>query len=183
MKLFLLFFPLSLLYAQLPTDWIGEGATYGSQSSPKFNGWTGYATLISQKSQLYSYTTLDFTTPKTQPYVSQSNFRTGIATPLRQFGPVMVLGLATAGASTSAISIGGSFSSGALAVWQLGKSRVWTIEFGAVLLKNPAGASYTSYTIGWGRSMSNPPSVQAFTPVDPQKIVDARVKALDSLNK
>jgi hypothetical protein len=135
----------------LPQNWAGAGAALNQSSKPPVAGWFAYATLISEKGQLYSISTHDVFLSSTKPYTVQSSARTGLATVLRTIGPLVVLGLGDAGMVAGGTALGGAFSAGGIGVLRLGKTN-WTIALGARVIKTSTGGNQNVYEFGTGRT-------------------------------
>lgn len=135
------------LHAQtLPANFAAAGAAY----SPGWAGWASYANLISEKGQLYSFTTHDITRTASKPYTLQSSVRTGFATVMRRAGPITVLAFGDAGMSAAGTSLGGAFSGGGVGIVQLGKTN-WAVVVAARTLKTAIGGQQQVYEVGFGR--------------------------------
>jgi len=137
----------------LPQDWVGGGIAYNGYASPVANGWVSYAHLFSQTGPIYSYTTWDITgTPKFGlPNLGlQSSERTGLATTLKQYQNLVVLGFAGAGVSTTASSIGGSFGGGGVGIYRPHGGR-WTVELAVRVFKTSSTGSEYIFELGFGR--------------------------------
>ena len=121
-----------------PDEWAG---IYGGYSS-KIAGGFSYAKLISKSGPVYSFTTTDIVSLKRNPFVVQTSPRTGLATVLRQFGPVTVLALADAGMAVApkptalGTNVGFATSGGGLAIWRI---KSFSVGFGARVLKSALG--------------------------------------------
>lgn len=135
----------------LPNNWAGFGAALNLASKPPVAGWYSYATLLSSKGQIYSFSTHDVLLSPQKPYRLLDSARTGAATVLRQFGPVTILGLGDIGMVASGASVGGAFSGGGLALVKLGKTN-WDIVVGARVIKTSGNGNQDIYEIGLGRS-------------------------------
>ena len=137
-----------VLYGQstpaLPSNWVGAGAAY------PVAGWASYATLMSSKGQVYSFSSWDATVTKTRPHVIQSSARSGLATVLRTWGPVTLLGFAEAGVAAAQTTTTGAFSGGGVGVLKIGKT-AWTIEVAVRVLKTPINGQQNEYELGTGR--------------------------------
>jgi hypothetical protein len=161
MKLLFVFSLSFAVFAQPPTSapvlpslWMGAGAAFNSAATPQVNGWFSYAQLLSQKQQIYSFSTHDITPLRVAGKLTiQDSTRTGFAIVVRQFGPLTTLGLCDAGiaatGTASGTSVSSAFSGGALAVYQIGKTD-WTLEAGYRLLKTTS--SQNVYEFGFGRT-------------------------------
>ena len=133
----------------LPTNWAGVFATYGTKAGGSFS----YATLLSGKGQIYSFTTYDESVVKstTGGYVVQSSPRTGFATLFRNIGPVYLFVFGDAGTSTTGTNTGGAFGPGGMCLVRLGKTD-WTIQGAVRYIKNtlPSLPDQTIYELGFG---------------------------------
>lgn len=137
--------------AQLPANWAGAGAAYNGYSRPQVNGWASYAKLLTEKGGgLYSFTSWDVTSARTKPFTTQTSARTGIATIVKQVGPIYVLGFGDAGMASSSDGFGGAFSGGGIGVWKIGKTS-FTFVAAARVLRVSNGATQTVYEVGFGR--------------------------------
>ncbi len=121
--------------AQLPS-WAGAGASYG----PHWSGWAALALPVSQTAQVYSFTMYQ-ALPVTGKVPTLST-TTGAATILRTFstkthGTLYVLGLGTAGVSTTSSATTAAFSGGGGGVWRLPSG--FTVELFAVQNKTGSG--------------------------------------------
>jgi hypothetical protein len=132
----------------LPANWAGAGSAWNPNSKPPVAGWVSYATTLKSGSGNYSFTSYDILlSKKSQPITSA---RTGFATILRQYGPVLILGFGDAGIAAGATVTASAFSGGGVAVIQLGKG--WSIALPARYIKSAAGVNQMVYEIGIGRS-------------------------------
>jgi hypothetical protein len=129
--------------AALPGNWVGTGATYSSAAHPRIGAWVSLAILANRQTGIYSYSSYDIL-PRAGK-VPTTAARTGVALLLRQVGPVYVLGLGTAGASTSATATTGSFSGGGAAVYRFKTS--WSVLLEAQVV-NQTGKTVR---LGFGR--------------------------------
>jgi hypothetical protein len=139
--------PLAQSAQLLPQNWFGSGLTYSTTYSPKhFEGFYSYATLMSQSSGCYSYTTADIGRAITM--------ETGISCLLRQVGPFYLFGFGTGGGTTATPAASLSLAYGGLLVYKM-KSGV-TIE-ASVKEISPGAAGTSSQKlaldlgIGWGK--------------------------------
>lgn len=135
----------------LPQNWAGAGGAYDPTSRPQVAGWTSYATLVSEKAGLYSFTTHDITSTKNHPYTIQTSVRTGIAVVLRTIGPLVILGLGDGGMAGSGDTVGGAFSGGGVGILRLGKT-TWTLVTAVRHLKTATGGSQNTYQMGVGKT-------------------------------
>ena len=135
----------------LPANWVGVGAGYTAGATPPVNGWASYATLVSGKGQLYSFSSYDIVAGASKPHNITTSARTGFATLLKVWGPVYVLGFGTAGVAASGTATTGAFSGGGIAVLKLGKT-AWTLEGGWRVLKTPINGVQNVYEFGTGRT-------------------------------
>lgn len=136
----------------LPQNWAGAGTAYNSESRPAVAGWFSYATSISQKAQLYSFTSHDVFVSSAKPYTVQTSVRSGLATVVRTLGPVIVLGFCDAGFAAGGTNVGGSFSGGGIGIIRLGKTD-WTIALAARVVKSSINSTgnQTVYELGLGK--------------------------------
>src|SRR5579872_6507856 len=81
----------------LPANFACAGSAFNAASHPPVAGFFSYATLISDRGQLYSFSTHDVFLSQTKPYTVQSSVRTGLATVFRTLGPIVILGVGDAG--------------------------------------------------------------------------------------
>ncbi len=101
-------------------NWAGVGSLYNSSYSPHYSGWAALALPVSTTAQAYSFTLYQAVpvSGKT-PTISTT---TGVATILRTFktskGTLFIVGLATAGVSTSSSATTGAFAGGGGALWR-----------------------------------------------------------------
>lgn len=135
---------------QLPSNWAGAGAAYNSFASPKVSGWASYATLISEKGMIYSFTTHEVTSSTRHPFTIQTSIRSGLATVVRRFGPVVILGFGDAGMAGAGSSVGGSFSGGGIAIIQLGKAGRTTLSVSVRNVKSNVGLGQSQQPIEFG---------------------------------
>ncbi len=136
-----------------PQAWAGAGGAWNSTARPQVTGWVSYAVLLSEKGQVYSYTSQDLIPLRVNHLLTiQSSTRTGLATVFKQLGPITILAYGDAGIASIGTVTGGAFAGGGIAVIRLGKTN-WTIEAGARLLKSSVGGEQPIYTIGWGRAL------------------------------
>ena len=144
----LVFCAVSLAAQTLPSTWAGGGAAYSPGGSPKVAGWASIATLVAKTQQVYSFTSVDITPLAGHFSPTQMSLRTGVATPLRTFGPLTILGLADAGLASTGTATSGAYSGGGIAVWRLANN--WTVEAGARLVKS-GSATIVVWEVGPGR--------------------------------
>ena len=131
----------------LPADWVGAGAGYNPGGSPKATAWASLAILVSESSQVYSYSTYDVVPQRGAVPVTSA--RTGAATLLRAFGrSVYLLGFATIGASTSGTATAGSVSGGGILVYRFKPD--WTVE--CVVRAVNGSATNKVVEFGFGRA-------------------------------
>jgi len=103
--------------------------------------------MVSQTGQVYSYSTYDAV--PVRGMVPMISTRTGLATPLRQFGPVTLVGFGTAGVAQGAEAVQLALSGGGIGIWKF-KSGL-TVELGARVVK--AGAvNMAVYEFGFGKA-------------------------------
>lgn len=114
LAIFLLVLP---LLAQQPTTLILGGISASPSTRPAPTGFLAAATLISAKTQAWSYSEVDFTSTPSHKAI-QSSFRTGAATPLRVMGTTTLWAVLDGGISTVGTASGGAFAGGLIAVTQ-----------------------------------------------------------------
>jgi len=140
-----------LCHAELATNWIGAGGGYSALSAPPASGWLAMANLVSAPAQLYAFTCHNVTSSKTKPYTIQTTETTGLATVIRTFGPVAILGFGQSGVAASGTSVGGAFSGGGVGVIRLGKTN-WTLVLSVEHLKTSIGGTQDLWKFGAGRA-------------------------------
>lgn len=138
----------------LPNQWMGAGAAWNQNTTPQIAGWASYAKLVSAKGQTYSFTSWDITSSKAKPYTAQTSARTGLATVIRQFGPITLLGFGDAGMATSVSNFAGAFSGGGIVAIKLGKTD-FTINLAARVIKVASQSNQVIYEFGFGRTSKN----------------------------
>jgi len=132
--------------ANLPAHWIGAGGGYSSAASPRATGWVSLAILVSQPSQIYSYSSYDLVPVK--GHVPMVSARTGAATVLRRLGNLYVLGMATAGAAQTSTATTGAFSGGGIGVYRFRSG--FTLELaGRVIKAGSTNAAVYEFGGGW----------------------------------
>lgn len=137
--------------ASLPNSWMGAGAAWDQYTTPQVAGWASYAKLVSSSGQLYSFTSWDATSSRARPYTAQTSVRSGLASVVRRFGPVYLLGFGDAGMAAAAGDFGGAFSGGGIVVIKLGKTN-FTLELAARVLKVAGQTNHVIYEFGFGRT-------------------------------
>jgi hypothetical protein len=143
-SLFLLLCGACTVHAQ---SFYGAGMSALPQSSPKPSGWAVLAKSLDSKAQVYSFTETDYTyTPKE----IQSSVRTGLATPLRTIGKVVIYGVGDAGVATTGSASGSAFAGGAVALIPLPKNSMMLVV-GYRALKTALGDTQQLIEIGLGR--------------------------------
>jgi hypothetical protein len=88
---------------------------------------------VNKANAIYSYSSYDV-----QPVagkIPMTSARTGVATILKQIGPVYVLGLATAGGAATSTATTGSFAGGGAVVYRY-KTSPWTGIFEVQVVSN-----------------------------------------------
>jgi hypothetical protein len=134
----------------LPQNWAGAGGAFTPATSPQAAGWASYATLISQTTQAYSFTSHDIFLSANLPHTVLSSVRTGIALVMRRAGPLTVLGLGDAGVAAGGTSAGGAYSGGGIGILQIGKTS-WTLCAAVRVVKTTIGGTQNVYEFGLGR--------------------------------
>lgn len=147
MRLLALFLLAASAFAQAPANWLGAGASYNPYADP--GGWIAYATLLSQKGPVYSFSEITITNATKGKFTPQTSVTTGFATTLRTFGPVSVMGLANVGVTTSSNATGSAYAGGGVVLWQIKPSL--TLVVGAQMLRTSAQMQAV-YSFGVGRS-------------------------------
>jgi hypothetical protein len=136
---------LSVAAQSLPSDVVLAGGAYTPGSTAA--GWATYARLVSQATQLYSFSTYQSTIVAGK---LQTSTTTGFATVVKQLGPLSVLAFAQAGIATTTASTG-AFAGGGFAVLRLGKTK-WILGGGYEALKGTANPQKI-FKLGLGRTM------------------------------
>lgn len=144
--LVLLFLVLSLGAQTLPNYWLGAGLGYNSKGSPKTTEWASFAALVNQTGQIYSYSSYDASFGKGR--VLTTSTRTGVATVLKQYGRLYILGFGQAGTAQTNGAFTSSFSGGGMAFYR--RKNDFTFEFGARIEKN-GSISSPRYEFGAGK--------------------------------
>jgi hypothetical protein len=134
----------------LPQNFAVAFVALNQYSTPQINGGASYARLISTSNALYSFTSYDVTSVKPKPFTVQTSTRTGIAAVIRQYGPLVIVGLGDAGVAAAANNLGGAFSGGGLAIYRLKNG--FAITGGMRILKTSLNDVQHIYEIGFGRS-------------------------------
>lgn len=134
-----------------PSNWVGAGAAYTSGAAPPVAGWASYAVLVSGKGQVYSFSSYDVQSARTKPFSVVTTTRTGLATILKQWGPVYVLGFGTAGVAAATNATTGAYSGGGVAIWRI-SSTDWTLCLGIRIAKNAVLGTQNVYEFGFGRT-------------------------------
>ncbi len=104
-----------------PANWAGGGAIY-DPSARKATGWFSFAHLLDAKSGTYLFTTEDVTPVKattSTPFTVQTSVRIGVATILKEFGRLKILGLMDGGGATIGSSSSGAASGGTIATLRI----------------------------------------------------------------
>jgi hypothetical protein len=142
---------------QAPENWAGAGSAYNQFAQPQVSGWAAFATKLSDKGPIYSFTEYTLTSARTKPFTAQTSTTTGVATPLKVLSPnkngawtVTLFGMATGGMATSNSTVGGAFAGGGVLILRLGLSN-WTLVGGAQYLTTTQNKQ-TIYSFGVGRS-------------------------------
>jgi hypothetical protein len=146
------------LVALLATSLYGQGSFYAlgmsglPQSSPKPTGWGALAIQASAKYQVWSISGIDFSLVG-KPLAVQTSAWTGIATPLRTFGPFTFYALGAGGAATVGTASGRSLTGGmiAYAAWAPGHwySHAPNI-FGYAIENSTVGGTQNLIKLGYG---------------------------------
>lgn len=133
--------------AVLPDVWYGAGAGY-NPTTTHGTAWISNAKLLSESSQLYSYTTYDALRNSDGTYTTAG--RTGLAMGLRQFGKhLYLLGFMTGGAAqTSAVKL--SVSGGGVLLYRATSG--WTAEVVVRAVNGSAGQYVIEFGTGWSSS-------------------------------
>jgi hypothetical protein len=136
----------------LPQNFAGAGAAYNPIGSPKTTGWASWGRLIDAKSESYVFTTEDAILVRTGSTFSvQTSLRVGLATKLKQFGPLKVFGIMDGGGATTGLTTGGAASGGGIAEVQIKQSH-YHIAVGFRIIKtNVSGGTPKMYEIGFFR--------------------------------
>jgi hypothetical protein len=129
---------------QLPQSAVFAFAGYGT----KVNAAVGYAQLISQSAQTYSYTAFRYVPIHGKITLPVPTVMTGVATRLRGFGWLDVYGMALAGGGTAGTATVGSFALGGIGIITPQKSKHWSIALGADQQKTAGGRAYTNLDLG-----------------------------------
>ena len=122
------------------------------QSSPKPTGWGALAIQASSKYQVYSISGVDFAVVG-KPLTVQTSAWTGIATPLRTFGPLTFYALGAGGAATVGTASGRSLTGGTIAYakWPAGKwYRFVPNIFGYAIENSTVGGTQNLIKLGYG---------------------------------
>ena len=126
----------------------GAGTSLLPQSSPKPTGWAVFGTLASSKGQIWSVSEVDFT--RGTGKLVQSSVRTGIATPMRSFGPVTIYVLGDAGAATVGSNSSAAFGTGSVALIPIRKSG-YSVMIGFRAIQSAVGGLQQTVEIGFGK--------------------------------
>lgn len=139
-----------LAQSTLPSNWAGIGALY-NPGGGKATGWASYAKLVDPKSGTYFFTTEDVMPVKGPPFQLQTSVRVGVATIMKDLGPVKILGIVDGGGATVGGSSSGAASGGGIAVWQFNSG--WNLMLGLRVLKTAfVSGTPKLYEIGFGRT-------------------------------
>jgi hypothetical protein len=139
-----------------PDNWAGAGAAYNQAASPQVSGWAAYATLLSAKGPIYSFTEYQIVSVKTKPWTVGTAVTTGVATPLKTGALTKgawtwtLFGVATGGVSAGGSSASGAFTGGGVGILQLGKTN-WDLTFGVQYLAS-VQTKQSLYLFGFGRT-------------------------------
>lgn len=132
-----------------PADFVAAGASYNQGGSPAIAGTAAYGHLLSDG--LYSFTAIDILPTSFKPFTTQTAITTGIGKRFFTVAGIPVYALATAGASTTGIATGWTWTTGGAAVINLGKG--WVLIPNARPAKSSVGGWAYVYgiLIGWGK--------------------------------
>jgi hypothetical protein len=130
----------------LPNNWVGAWASWDG----RFGGGASYATLISGKGQVYSFTSYMQTVAPTKPFKLLNSTETGLAMLMRQMGPISLFAFAQGGQTNNGTTVSASFSGGGLVTIRLGKTN-WDIA--AAIQPSTSGVTgqMRAYKLGLGR--------------------------------
>jgi hypothetical protein len=118
-------------------NWAGAGAVYSESDTPHFTGWAALAVPVSTAAQAYSFTLYQALPVKGKtPTISTT---TGLATILKSYRRLYLLGIATVGAATTSTAATGAFAGGGFLVYRFKALRWYTAEIGAI--QNKAGGA------------------------------------------
>jgi hypothetical protein len=134
-----------------PSNFIGAGAAYNPAGSPKTTGWASWGKLIDAKSESYFFTTEDAIVVRTPSYAIQTSVRVGVASLLKQFGPVKIYGIVDGGGATVGTTSGGAASGGGIAELPIGKT-TYHFMAGFRILKTSLPGTPKLYEIGFLKS-------------------------------
>jgi hypothetical protein len=136
--------------APLPTNLYGLSGNITSDGHVGGSGF--YAQLVSQATQLYSFTSYDANLVKVNGKLQiQNSGRTGGALVIRRAAAFALLGFAQAGVAsttvataTASTTTSGAFSGGGLVTFAIGSTK-WIIGAGVEQLKGTSGQTVTVY--------------------------------------
>jgi hypothetical protein len=140
----------SLVSAQ---SFYAVGVSALPQSSPKPSGWACLAVLANTKAQLWSFSEMDYTAiraPGPTGFTVQSSILSGLATPLRTFGPVTMYALGAGGAATTGSTSSGAVTGGTIFYIPLKNGNALVLGYEA--LKGVAGTQQI-IKIGFGKQV------------------------------
>lgn len=124
------------------SSWFGAGASWSPSSSPEGAGLLAYATQVSAKGEIWSFSEYLITSSKAKPWTPQTSTTTGIWNPLLTLGGGKVVfgTFYQAGVATSS-SAGLALAGGGMVMARPWKSRPWTFGLAVQYLVGNAGSS------------------------------------------
>jgi hypothetical protein len=135
-----------------PVNFAGVGGLYNPSGSPRMTGWATYAKLVDAKSESYFFSTEDaFVSSGTSPFTITVSGRVGLATKLKEIGPVKVFGIVDGGGATAGSASGAAASGGGIAVIKLKGSYSLILGYRALVLQGQAGTPKL-YELGFGKA-------------------------------
>jgi hypothetical protein len=143
----------ALAFAQTPppeTSWLGAGASYSQESTPQGAGLLAYATQVSAKGEIWSFSEYLITSSKSKPWTPQTSTTTGIWNPLKKFGFLTLGTFYQAGVATSS-STGLALSGGGMLIAKPWKDKPWTFGLAVQYLSTNSNKQ-TVYSFVVGRT-------------------------------
>jgi hypothetical protein len=130
----------------LPNNWVGAWASWDG----RFGGGASYATLISGKGQVYSFTSYMQSVAPSKPFRLLSTTETGLAMLMRQIGPISMFAFAQGGQTNNGTTVTASFSGGGLVTIRLGKTN-WDVAAAIQPSTSGIAGQTRAYKLGLGR--------------------------------
>lgn len=134
-----------------PANFAGAGALYNPSGTPRVTGWATWAKLVDAKSESYFFTTEDAFVQGLKPFAITTSVRVGLATKIKEIGPVKVFGIVDGGGATSGATSGAAASGGGIATIKVKGAYYLMLGYRAIMLQGQAGTPKL-YEIGLGKA-------------------------------